>query len=236
MPQSVLIAIHSAAQALLNTPLVSGGADEQLAAGSKDEAALLRWWQAHIVPPAAATQGIEPRQLETGGSSQCHKESQLLQDALGQLLAAMTLPVEQMCAFQIEIGSRLDCKKLQDMVLQGASLVLCTVSMAGGGAMAGAGEFDVCVVDEAAQLVEAHSAIILNRCPELHLLVLVGDHMQLPATVISQEADDMGYGVSMFERLANCGVRYSLGCDGQQIHSPPLSVSAYPLLKCIASF
>lgn len=60
-------------------------------------------------------------------------------------------------------------------------------------------DFDVCIVDEATQLVEAHTALVLK--PTLKCLVLSGDHLQLPATVISQSLIGIGYSVSLFERL-----------------------------------
>ena len=59
--------------------------------------------------------------------------------------------------------------------------------------------FDICIVDEASQLVEAHTAQVLR--PSLECLVLAGDHLQLPATVSSKVASDRGYEVSLFERL-----------------------------------
>jgi superfamily I DNA and/or RNA helicase len=73
--------------------------------------------------------------------------------------------------------------------------------------MRAAGPFDVAVLDEAAQLVEAESCIVVARWPELKVLVLVGDHQQLPATVISQEAEAGGYGRSLFQRLEAGGIR-----------------------------
>jgi len=70
-------------------------------------------------------------------------------------------------------------------------------------------EFDVCIVDEATQLVEAHTALVLK--PNLECLVLAGDHLQLPATVISEVARQNGYGVSLFERLIKTSPSLLLG-------------------------
>ena len=72
---AVLIAIHSAAQALLNTPywyleelmnswLKGGGGTASVVLGRPTSCPLLH----------AGTQGIEPQQLEMGESSQCHRE------------------------------------------------------------------------------------------------------------------------------------------------------------------
>jgi ATP-dependent RNA/DNA helicase IGHMBP2 len=58
--------------------------------------------------------------------------------------------------------------------------------------------FDVVVVDEAAQALEpaCWGALLKGR-----RAVLAGDHLQLPPTVLSQEACDKGLGVTLFERL-----------------------------------
>eukprot|EP00850_Spirogloea_muscicola_P021969 SM000270S10366 [mRNA] locus=s270:136584:140629:+ [translate_table: standard] len=60
--------------------------------------------------------------------------------------------------------------------------------------------FDVIIIDEAAQALEAASWIALlkgRRC------VLAGDHLQLPPTVLSKEAERLGLGVTLFERLSD---------------------------------
>ena len=58
--------------------------------------------------------------------------------------------------------------------------------------------FDLVIVDEAAQATECAtwSALMKGR-----RAVLCGDHLQLPPTVISDEAEKKGLGVPLFERL-----------------------------------
>lgn len=58
--------------------------------------------------------------------------------------------------------------------------------------------FDLVVIDEAGQATEASAWRGVVRAERL---VLGGDHLQLPPTVISSEALAAGYGVSLFERL-----------------------------------
>lgn len=82
--------------------------------------------------------------------------------------------------------------------IEAAIIVFSTVSTAASRSLQGK-LFNVCIVDEASQLVEAHTAMVLNH--GLDCLILAGDHLQLPATVISQKASKNGYGVSLFERL-----------------------------------
>ncbi|KAJ8529843.1 hypothetical protein K7X08_036678 [Anisodus acutangulus] len=63
--------------------------------------------------------------------------------------------------------------------------------------------FDVVIIDEAAQAVEPSTLLPLsNGCKQVFL---VGDPVQLPATVISPVAGKFGYCVSLFERLQRAG-------------------------------
>ncbi|KAG6711208.1 hypothetical protein I3842_05G042000 [Carya illinoinensis] len=63
--------------------------------------------------------------------------------------------------------------------------------------------FDVVIIDEAAQAVEPATLIPLaNGCKQVFL---VGDPVQLPATVISPIAEKFGYGTSLFKRFQRAG-------------------------------
>jgi hypothetical protein len=73
---------------------------------------------------------------------------------------------------------------LESECLKNATLVFSTVSAAGLPKMVRL-EFECGIIDEASQLVEAETTII-SRKKGLKQLILVGDHKQLPATVISK--------------------------------------------------
>ncbi|XP_049415027.1 probable helicase MAGATAMA 3 [Solanum stenotomum] len=63
--------------------------------------------------------------------------------------------------------------------------------------------FDVVIIDEAAQAVEPSTLLPLsNGCKQVFL---VGDPVQLPATVISPIAGKFGYCTSLFERFQRAG-------------------------------
>uniref|UniRef100_A0A1A9WQL6 FHA domain-containing protein n=1 Tax=Glossina brevipalpis TaxID=37001 RepID=A0A1A9WQL6_9MUSC len=62
--------------------------------------------------------------------------------------------------------------------------------------------FDVCIIDEATQCIEPWTLVPLRFL--ITSLVLVGDTRQLPATVLSQKANDLGLSTSMFTRIQNC--------------------------------
>lgn len=63
-------------------------------------------------------------------------------------------------------------------------------------------EFDLVVIDEAAQATEPPCWIPLVRSRRL---VLAGDHCQLPPTILSNEAARAGFAVSLMERLMKTG-------------------------------
>ncbi|KAF5831577.1 hypothetical protein DUNSADRAFT_12957 [Dunaliella salina] len=107
---------------------------------------------------------------------------------------------------------------LEQIVLATAPICFSTVSSAGRSVMAQARSaafdkkfealkaaakrgFDVCIVDEAGQLIEAELAIVAQGFPLVPAMVLVGDHQQLPATIMSPLARNMKYGRSLLERL-----------------------------------
>ncbi|CAM6022126.1 unnamed protein product [Sphagnum balticum] len=90
-------------------------------------------------------------------------------------------------------------KWLSSLCLSNARLVFSTVSSAGGPVIEGTA-FEFAIVDEASQLVEAETCILTGMV-SLKQLLLVGDHMQLPAVVISQVTKQCGYWRSLFDRL-----------------------------------
>ena len=83
-------------------------------------------------------------------------------------------------------------------ILNQAKVVFSTITVAGRAVLQRI-NFDVVIIDEASKMVQAETTIILR--PSLRCLVLVGDNMQLPATVLSPASERMGYSESLFERL-----------------------------------
>ena len=62
-------------------------------------------------------------------------------------------------------------------------------------------DVSICILDEASQCVEPEALIPLKL--KFNKFVLVGDHEQLPATVISKQAADLDYHQSLFSRLVS---------------------------------
>ncbi|MCJ8741079.1 hypothetical protein PDJAM_G00066540 [Pangasius djambal] len=101
--------------------------------------------------------------------------------------------------------------EVQSRLLLDAHVICCTLSTSGGGLLESAFRrlghepFNCVIVDEAGQAKETETLIpLLYRCPTL---ILVGDPKQLPPTVVSQKAKELGYDQSLMARV--CRSLYS---------------------------
>ncbi|XP_043720689.1 probable helicase MAGATAMA 3 [Telopea speciosissima] len=97
-----------------------------------------------------------------------------------------------------------DRDSIRASVLDEAAIVFSTLSFSGSPLFTKMNRmFDVVIIDEAAQAVEPATLVPLaSGCKQVFL---VGDPVQLPATVISRTAERFGYGMSMFKRLQRAG-------------------------------
>ncbi|SNX84511.1 related to SEN1 protein [Melanopsichium pennsylvanicum] len=93
-----------------------------------------------------------------------------------------------------------DRRRARMEILGDADVICTTLSGAGHEMLSGvAFDFETVVIDEAAQAVELSSIIPLRYgCKQC---ILVGDPNQLPPTVISQQAEKLGYSQSLFVRM-----------------------------------
>ncbi|XP_075041385.1 putative helicase senataxin [Mixophyes fleayi] len=96
-------------------------------------------------------------------------------------------------------------QEVQRSVILESHVICCTLSTSGGFLLEsafrqlGQEPFSCVIVDEAGQSCEVETLIpLLHRCSKL---VLVGDPEQLPPTVISMKAEELGYGQSLMSRL-----------------------------------
>jgi hypothetical protein len=85
-----------------------------------------------------------------------------------------------------------------EQVLESAT-VLCATLTGLDPDVLGRRQFDLAIIDEAAQSTEPACWLPLLRCRRV---VLAGDHCQLPPTILSHEASAQGLGISLMERLA----------------------------------
>ncbi|KAK3146809.1 hypothetical protein QOZ80_3BG0272350 [Eleusine coracana subsp. coracana] len=82
-------------------------------------------------------------------------------------------------------------------VLKNANVVLTTLTGASSKKLNGI-TFDLVIIDEAAQALEVACWMALLKGPRC---ILAGDHLQLPPTIQSVEAEKKGMGKTLFERL-----------------------------------
>ncbi|CAM6125409.1 unnamed protein product [Calypogeia fissa] len=94
--------------------------------------------------------------------------------------------------------------RVRIQILDEAAIVCSTLSFSGAGVFKRMNRgFDVVVIDEAAQAVEPSTMVpLMHGCRQVFL---VGDPIQLPATVLSTSAVEHGYGTSLFKRFQKGG-------------------------------
>ncbi|KAK4841808.1 hypothetical protein QYF36_010824 [Acer negundo] len=141
--------------------------------------------------------------------SECHSALNILQNSFHQL----GIPKKAM-------GK----KSLEDLCLQKASLIFCTVSSSYKLHSGKMEPFKFLVIDEAAQLKESEITIPL-QLPGVQHAVLIGDENQLPAMVKSSVSDKAGFGRSLFERLSSLGHTKHLLNIQYRMHP---SISSFP--------
>jgi superfamily I DNA and/or RNA helicase len=107
---------------------------------------------------------------------------------------------------RIEGKTRADNLRNRDVlakaVLSSARLCFCTLGSCGGLYHSGAADYDVLIVDEAANCLEGEILLAFARNPKRCLLI--GDPQQLPAMCFSQDVQRLGYNKSLMERLFSC--------------------------------
>ena len=106
-----------------------------------------------------------------------------------------------------------------------SDLQICTTCITAATSSLNIIDFPIVFLDEASMSTEPATLIPLMKgvrcffssiqvqtdlCSQCRHLALIGDHKQLPPVILSQEAKDIGLGVSLFERLTQEGREYNL--------------------------
>ncbi|TDO86106.1 putative DNA helicase [Halanaerobium saccharolyticum] len=91
---------------------------------------------------------------------------------------------------------RLENKAVEELLDQAD--VICTTNITAGSELLENREFDLSVIDEATQATQPAALIPYLKAKKT---ILIGDHKQLPPTVVNQEAAENGLRVSLFEKL-----------------------------------
>ncbi|GJT59551.1 probable helicase MAGATAMA 3 [Tanacetum coccineum] len=101
-------------------------------------------------------------------------------------------------------GGARDRDTIRASIMDESAIVFSTLSFSGSSLFTKLNRnFDIVVIDEAAQAVEPATLVPLSSgCKQVFL---VGDPVQLPATVISPVAEKFGYSMSLFKRFQKAG-------------------------------
>jgi senataxin len=99
-----------------------------------------------------------------------------------------------------ELGGLIAMDQIQKDIFSRTQIICTTLSIAGSSLLSLCKQpFDTVIIDEAGQTVEPSVLIPLQyKCERL---ILLGDSKQLQPTVFSRIAGDLGYKISLFERL-----------------------------------
>ena len=94
--------------------------------------------------------------------------------------------------------------------------VICATTIGAGHRLLESRKFPIVLMDEATQATEPSALVpIVKGCRQL---VLVGDHQQLPPTVISRRAEEGGLNRSLFDRLIACGLQSMMLTTQYRMH------------------
>ena len=113
-------------------------------------------------------------------------------------------------------------RQIRDDILDRAQVLCCTCIGSGHDLLDGR-RFSRVLIDEATQATEPASLVPLVKGSRQ--IVLVGDHRQLPPTVISRRAEKGGLDRSLFERLVEMGITPHMLTTQYRMHP---SISDFP--------
>ncbi|MDP6742446.1 MAG: AAA domain-containing protein [Candidatus Thalassarchaeaceae archaeon] len=129
-----------------------------------------------------------------------------LQENLQRRLPALKGKEKGLAHRDLKMGWK-DIRSLEEAMAEdvlNSAEVVCSTCIGAGHMILGNKKFSNILIDEATQAIEPATWVpIMRSCRRL---VLVGDHRQLPPTVISRRAEDDGLRLSMFERLVEIGL------------------------------
>ncbi|KVH97482.1 hypothetical protein Ccrd_000437, partial [Cynara cardunculus var. scolymus] len=152
--------------------------------------------------PQVLESALDAQVLRGDNSSLANDIRKEMKALNGKLLKAKDRNTKRDIRKELKMLSKEERKRQQlavTDVIKNADVVLTTLTGSLSRKLDGT-SFDVVIIDEAAQALEVACWIALlkgSRC------ILSGDHLQLPPTVQSVEAEKKGLGKTLFERLAD---------------------------------
>ena len=95
----------------------------------------------------------------------------------------------------------------EEVLKSGVNIVLCTCNEAASHRITSTLEPKYCIIDECAMATEPECMVPIRRAEHV---VLIGDHQQLQPVIQCKDAEKMGLGKSLFERLAQKGEKIKI--------------------------
>ena len=154
-------------------------------------------------------------------STSLAQEAKQLRDngVLGSLKRAQELEFESQRLWK---QSSVELSAAADAVMRDADVIVATCVSAGDTRLEGQ-DFRVVLVDEATQATQPSTLIALTRGTEC--VIMAGDDMQLPPTVVSSKAQQLGLDVPLFSRLRMIGLQPELLNEQYRMHP---GISEFP--------
>ncbi|MFN8494762.1 MAG: AAA domain-containing protein [Caldilineaceae bacterium] len=129
------------------------------------------------------------------------KDAHALRAQAAKYTRAKPAPGERRELRQEAKAMLVDARRIEEHLVErvfNAARVVCATLTGLDEQLLGDRQFDLCVIDEAAQSTEPSCWIPL---PYSRRIILAGDHWQLPPTIVSPQAASEGLGVSLLARL-----------------------------------
>lgn len=152
--------------------------------------------------PQVLESALDAQVLRGDNSSLANDIRREMKALNGKLLKAKDRNTKRDIRKELRVLSKEERKRQQlavTDVIKNADVILATLTGASSRKLDHT-SFDLVIIDEAAQALEVACWIALlkgSRC------ILAGDHLQLPPTIQSAEAEKKGLGRTLFERLAD---------------------------------
>jgi superfamily I DNA and/or RNA helicase len=153
-------------------------------------------------------------------STQLAKEAKEFRDkrVLGGLTRAQELDFESQRLWKL---SSIELSSAMENVMRQADVVVATCISAGDSKLKDQ-DFRVVLIDEATQATQPSTLVALTRGAEN--VIMAGDDMQLPPTIVSSKAKQLGLDISLFARMRHLGIE------------PELLNEQYRMHPCISEF
>lgn len=179
--------------------------------------------------------GKDIKVVRVGRGGAQHEGSSMLDTSAEELVQSCSLEnlalARRAASTSASQTPRVDALKAE--ILKEADIICCTLSAAGSSSLLDAAlrssnfKVSALIIDEATQATEPSTLIPFKYKPDV--IVLAGDPRQLRPTVLSRECIDLGYNLSLFERL-HAKLHVSTTMLRQQYRMHP-AIAAYPSLR-----